>query len=151
MGIDISAGFRVTIWRPYTPVRALTLKDAGSENMTLLGPEAVLQQEAFTFQPKEDVWGGLVDSDAREALSVRFISDFEPVRPPSERGLDRLAAFLVDLREALPKGEWASSGQQLDEDSEQAVRLNPLLAFYSHLAWMYDTFKDTPGASVSVR
>lgn len=119
--------------------------------MTLLGPESVLQQEVFTFQPKEDVWGGLVDSELREALSARFISEFEPVRPPNERGFDRLAAFLVDLRAALPKGEWSSSGQQLDDDSEQAVRLNPLLAFHNHLSWMHDTFRDTPGASVSVR
>ncbi|MGC1304388.1 MAG: hypothetical protein WA840_18635 [Caulobacteraceae bacterium] len=119
--------------------------------MTLLGPEATLQQEAFTFQPTEDVWGGLVDSELREKLSMQFISEFEPVRPPSERGFDRLAVFLNELRAAIPKGEWASSGQQLDDESEQALRLNPLLAFYSQLAWIHETFKDTPGASVSVR
>lgn len=119
--------------------------------MTLLGPEALLQQEAFTFQPKEDIWGGLVDSEVRERLSVRFISEFEPVKPPSERGLERLHAFLNDLKDAIPKGEWASSGQQLDEEGDQAIRFNPLLAFYTHMAWVHDIFKDAPGASVSVR
>lgn len=151
MTSDTSTGFRVTIWRPYTPGRALTLKDLGSEGMTALGPEALLQQEAFSFQPKEDVWGGLIDSGLRENLSAQFIGDFEPVRPPSERGMDRLATFLDDLKAALPQGLWSDSGQQIDEESEEAVRLNPLLAFYCHLSWIYETFKDAPGASVSVR
>lgn len=119
--------------------------------MTLLGPDAMLQQEAFTFQPNEDVWGGLVDSELREKLSRQFISEFEPVHPPAARGFDRLSKFLDELRAAIPNSEWASSGQQTDEESEQAARLNPLLAFYCHLAWIYETFKDTPGASISVR
>ncbi len=151
MAIESSVGLRVTIWRPYAPDRPLAFQQAEATTMTAVGPEIQLQQEAFTWQVREDIWGGVVDSNLRERLSQRFISDFEPVLPPSQRGMDKLKALLSELANAIPEAEWSASGQQVEEDGETPYRLNSLLAFHVQMSWLYDVFKDTPGASVSVR
>ena len=148
---DTSAGLRITVWRPYTPDRPLTIRVGTDDTISAVGPDMQLQQEAFTWQVKEDVWGGLADSELRQQLSQKLITDFEPVLPPTQRGMTKLGALLGELDDAKSAAEWSSSGQQLHDDGETAVRLNSLVAFLSQLTWLYDVFRDVPGASVSVR
>jgi hypothetical protein len=151
MASDTSAGLRITIWRPYTPERPLTIRKGETDTVTLVSPDMLLQQEAFTWQVREDVWGGLPDNDLREALSHALIGRFEPVLPPAQRGMTQLQEFIAELEAAQAKSEWATSGQQLHADGETPVRFNPLLGFLGQLKWLFDLFRDVPGASVSVR
>ena len=151
MAIESSVGVRVTIWRPYAPDRPLAFQSADSETLRLVSPEMQFQQEAFTWQAREDIWGGVVNAEVRERLSQRFITDFEPVLPPSERGMEKLQALLAELAVAIPEAEWSASGQQVEDDGETPYRLNSLLAFHAQMRWLYEVFKDVPGASVSVR
>jgi hypothetical protein len=139
------------VWRPYEPDRPLTLQVGDSGTVTAVDNDVRLQQEAFAWQVREDIWGGLIDAELRGTLSQRFINDFEPVLLPEERSMDKLKLLLDDLAAAIPKAEWSTSGQQLEEDGETAFRLNALLAFYAQLSWIYEVFHDTPGASISVR
>lgn len=148
---DTSAGLRITVWRPYVPDRPLTIRKGSDDTISVVGPDMQLQQEAFTWQVKEDVWGGLTDSEVRQQLSQKFITEFEPVRPPAQRSLAKLGSLLDELRAADASAEWSSSGQQVHEDGETAVRLNSVLAFLNQLTWLHDVFRDVPGASVSVR
>jgi hypothetical protein len=122
-----------------------------AETLTLVGPDVRFQQESFSWQAREDIWGGVVDSDLRQQISQRVIDEFEPVLPPDQRSMDKLRELLDALIAAIPEAEWSESGEQLEEDGETPYKLNALLAFYSQMLWIYEVFKDTPGASVSVR
>jgi hypothetical protein len=149
--LETSAGVRITVWRPYQPDRPLTLQLGDSETVTAVHNGVRLQQEAYAWQVREDIWGGLIDAELRETLSQRFIRDFEPVLLPDRRSMDKLKLLLDDIAAAIPNAEWSTSGQQLEEDGETAFRLNALLAFYAQLSWIYEVFRDTPGESISVR
>jgi len=151
MAADVTAGVRLIVWRPYMPERLLAMQQDQKGNVTLLGSDAPLQQAAFMWQVREDIWGGIVDAEVRQSLSQRFIADFEPVLPPDDRSFEKLSEFLRRLSPVLVNSEWSFSAQQLDEDGESGVRLNALVGFFNHLRWVYDVFKDVPGASVSVR
>ncbi len=139
------------MWRPYKPDRPLTLQLGDGETVTAVDDDVSLQQEAFAWQVREDIWGGLIDGEIREKLSQRFIDDFEPVLLPDQRSMDKLKLLVDDIAAAIPKAEWSTSGQQLEQDGETAFRLNALLALYAQLSWIYEVFRDTPGASISVR
>lgn len=147
-------GARITVWRPYSPVKSLALHqqpDTTKAALTLFGPDDIFQQEAFVWHALEDVWGSIVNSEVRQTLSERLRNDFQPSLPPLERGLQKLRRFLDDARLALPEAEWSDSAQRLERDGMTAYRLNALLAFCVQLEWIHDIFKDVPGASVSVQ
>lgn len=148
---ESSLGARISIWRPFTPEKSLTFHTGQSKNVTVVGPEMAFQQEAFTWNAREDVWGGLIDSEIRTQLSERLIGDFQPTLPPMDRGITKLENFLEAAEAAAVNSEWSNSGQQLERDGETPVRLNSLLAFCVQLRWICQVFKDIPGASVSVR
>lgn len=151
MAQDTSAGVRVTIWRAFAPDRTITFQTHEADAVTVVGPDFLFQREAFTWQPKEDIWGGLADADVRTRLSQRLQVEFEPALRPGERSLEKLGAYLNDVGPVLDGLEWATSSQQLENDGETPMRLNPLLSFYRQLEWIYQVFRDVPGASVSIR
>ena len=130
---------------------ALHKLDAKATSVTLYGPEDVFQQEAFIWHLREDIWAGVTDEETRLSLSERLRSDFQPSLAPAERALPKLKQFLVDATDAVKAAEWSDSNHQAEQDGMTAFRLNPLLAFYLQLEWMYDVFKDLPGASVSIQ
>ena len=117
----------------------------------MVGPDFLFQKEVLTWQPKEDIWGGLADGGARTRLSERMQVEFEPALRPDERSLEKLGAYLKDIEALLDGLEWATSSQQFEDDGETPMRLNPLLSFYRQLEWIYQVFRDVPGASVSIR
>jgi hypothetical protein len=152
MAVESSVGVRITIWRPYTPERQLAFQLESNEPLMLVRPEMQLQQEAFAWQVREDVWGGVTDADRRLELSQRTIADFEPILPPSQRSMEKFRQLLDAVSAAIENTEWSDSAQQLDEDdADTPYKLNALLCFHLQMRWIYDVFKDTPGASVSVR
>jgi hypothetical protein len=147
-------GLRVTVWRAYLPTRQIVIQEAGSESPRYLGSDDDLQRDVFTWQAREDVWGGLTDETTRQMLSQRFREDFDPFLPPDKRDFSKLAAFLAELQTAAqsPQSSWATSAQQIgDDDADPSMRLNPLLAFYNQLLWIYEVFRELPGASITVR
>jgi len=119
--------------------------------MRFVGPEDELQEEAFTWVTREDVWGGITDDTVRETLREHFVSEFEPTLAPHERGFDKVARILTEIANSMTNTSWSSSTEQLDEDDVSPFRLNALLAFHTQLQWMFQVFKDIPGASLSVR
>lgn len=133
------------------PDRQLAFVGSEAASVSLVGPDIQLQQEAFTWLVKEDIWGGVIDSSARQNLSQRLQSEFEPVLPPSQRTMEQFNTLLMDIAQILGKVEWSDSGQQLEEDGDNPVRLNALLSFYLQASWIYEIFKDSPGASVAIR
>jgi hypothetical protein len=151
MSDEAATGLKITVWRSYTPTRPL----AHSANTELLYLDSAgkLQQDVFSWQVHEDVWGGIVDQSVRQALSERLVADFDPFLAPEERNFRKLKTFLVELQTAATSenSSWSISAEQTDEDDDVPARLNALLALYNHLLWMHEVFKDLPGASVTVR
>jgi len=147
----LSAGVRVSIWRPFAADRPLILQGRRSEYLTPIGPETQLLREVFSWQVREDIWAGVLDSDVRERLSQRLIEDFEPILPPNERGMPKLRLFVDELARTLPETDWSESAHQFEEDGQTPVRLNALWAFYTQLRWIYDVFRHVPEASVAIR
>jgi hypothetical protein len=111
----------------------------------------LFQQDAFSWHVREDIWGGVIDADVRAGLAAKLIGDFQRILPPSERGLDKLEAFLAEAEAAVANSEWSSSAQYRETDGETPVRLNVLLSFCVQLRWICQVFKDLPGTSLSVR
>ncbi len=151
MSQESSLGARVTIWRPFSPDKALTYHRGAAENVSVVGPDMVFQQEAFSWQIREDIWGGVVDSEVRSGLAAKLIGDFQPILPPTERSMPKLMTFLAEIEAAAATAEWSNSAQQYERDGETAVRVNVLVSFCVQIRWICHVFKDLPGASVSIR
>lgn len=147
-----AAGLRVTVWRSYSPKRALAYKPIDGEVVSHLDDEAQLQQDVFCWQTSEDIWSGLSDEALRRSFRDRLLSEFDPFRPPEERSLQSLSRYVEDLRSVATSGpsEWANSAHRFAGD-DRAARFNPLLSFYNQLSWIVEVFLDVPQASVSVR
>lgn len=150
---DGAIGLKVTVWRRYSPER--TIIHSTDKEATYFSPDERLLQDVFSWQVREDVWGGFTDTEVAQSLSTRFASAFDPFLPPNQRDFGTFKAVLSELSAAAtsPNSYWASSAQQkdTDEDSDASTRVNPLLAFYNQLHWIYEVFKDVPGASITVR
>jgi len=148
-GVESAVSVKVAVWTPYVPDRSMTFHSEAE--LMLLGPETLLQRETYSWHPREDIWGGLVDSDQRLSLSERLRTDFDPLLPPSERSMSKLNGYLVEMEKALSNSEWTDSALKLDSDGTTPVRLNPRLAFYVHMKWIHKMFQHYPSASVSIR
>ena len=144
-------GARITIWRPFNFEKNLTFHNGEGQDVSIVGPDMIFQQDAFSWHVREDIWGGLVDSEKRSELSERLMVDFQPTLPPSQRSLEKLMVFLQEAEVAAAASEWSNSAQYYEKDGETPQRLNALLSFCVQLRWICQVFKDLPGASVSVR
>jgi hypothetical protein len=144
----------VTVWRAFSHGRPLAYQTNTKAEAKVFGEEETLLQDVFCWQVREDVWSGLADEEVRIAMRQRFLDEFQPTLPPSQRTIRALTEFIAVL-EPIACGqhsEWADSAMQEEEDeSRKPYRLNPLLAFHRQLTWIRDVFVDIPGASVSVR
>lgn len=124
-----------------------------AHQLELLDSDAELQKEVFTWPLEEDVWAGVLDDPLRTHLQERFTTEFQAMRPPEERNMDRFSDFIDEIGAALVPGsnDWSVAASGAAELSNTALMINGLLAFHNQLQWMLDMFRDLPGASVSVR
>src|SRR6266567_2828938 len=83
---DAPPGLRISVWRPFLPSRPLAMTTTDADYVTFLSIDDELHEEIFTWQTREDIWGGVSDADIRRRLSDRMMSELEPVRPLSDRG-----------------------------------------------------------------
>ena len=148
---DSPLGTRITVWRPFSPGKPLTLHDPASDKVSVFGPDDCFQTEAFVWHAREDLVGGIVEPSARQELNDRLMNNFQPVLPPQERNIAKLRTFLASIVAVLDGVDWSDSAQQMESDNTNAVHINSLLAFYQQLTWICDVFDELPGASVSIQ
>lgn len=149
--MDNAAGLRVTIWHPYVPSQPVSHHSA-EHGPTYFAPKD-LQQDVFSWQVRDDVWGGIAAEEIRRSLRDGFISAFDPYLPPGDRSVEKLTLFVQQLRKVVRSSasDWSVSGQEPDDDADSSPRLNALLAFERQLSWMEEVFRHLPGVSVTVR
>ncbi|MBR0661187.1 hypothetical protein [Neoroseomonas oryzicola] len=152
METEVQTSFRVTVWEPYFSKRMILHVDQPS-SVKLYGREHELQHEVFTCEIAEDVWGGITDDTSREQLQRGFLGAFEASQPPSSRSMVHLGAYLnlVDLAIRSGHSSWSQSQSQISDIGAAPVLADTLYAFHQQLSWIYETFRDVPGATVSVR
>lgn len=119
----------------------------------MLGYESDLQQEVYSWQMREDPFGGVYDEGTRTRLHELLVDRFEASRPPSERRVEALGEFLDKAGQVVEAGqaEWTVSQDSPVDDEDVPYRLNPLLALKLHLEWVANIFGGRPGISVSIR
>jgi hypothetical protein len=149
---DSLAKIKLSVWRDFVPSKALILRQNGVEHQ-VLASESDLQQEVYTWQMREDPFGGVFDEGARARLREFLVDRFEASQPPSKRRFDALADFLDEAQRVIDadQAEWTVSQDAPLDDEDVPYRLNPLLALKLHLEWLKNTFSARPGVSVSIR
>lgn len=150
---DSHTKLRISVWRDFTPQKALTLRSLGRDEHQLLSADTELQQEIFTWQMREDPFGGISDDAARAKLRDLLIDRFAGGQSPANRRVDVLRDFLEEVERVIAGGhvEWTQSQDAPDDDEEIPYKINPLLALKLHLEWILDCFSGQPGVSVSIR
>ena len=156
--------FKLSVWTPFVPQTALRTSPAvATPDSTPPAPtdwkewtedSSDLLQEVFSWRMLEDAFGGILDPIARARLTALLSEPLAPDRPPRDRSVAPLREFIDAANRLLESGgvDWSDSQNQLSEDDEEeALRLNALLAFVNHLSWLIAVFDDQPNVSVSIR
>lgn len=139
---------RLTVWRPARLERRLMHVDGSPL------AEEELHEQIYRWEAFDDFQGSF---DANTSADVRrsLFDDFAPHLPPSERAISKLEGALRVLFRACQ-----SAGTTAWEDVSSTVpngddlinlRAHVGFALYHHLRWIYEIFKNVPGASVVVR
>ena len=154
MQSDSSPKLTLSIWRDFVPPRLLALP--GEEGRQLLDSESGLQEEVYSWRPREDVFAGISDDATRMDLHDRLVGRLDVSKPPGERRMAVLEDFVRAAEAAIDAGDaaFAPSESESDEDPDdegRQVDTNPLLALTMHLRWLLACFGSRPGISVSVR
>ena len=155
MQSDSSPKLTLSIWRDFVPPRLLAL--SGEEGRQLLDSESGLQEEVYSWRPREDVFAGISDDATRKDLRDRLVGRLDVSKPPGERRMAALEDFVRAAEAAIDAGDAAfapgesESDEDPDDDEEGQVDTNPLLALTMHLRWLLACFGSRPGISVSVR
>ena len=155
MQSDSSPRLTLSIWKDFVPQRVLALP--GEEGRQLLDSESDLQEEIYSWRPREDVFAGVSDDATRLDLRHRLVGKLDVSNPPGERRMIVLEDFVNAAEAAIESGVAASAPSQTesDEDSDDEERsridTDPLLALTIHLRWLLSCFGSRPGISVSVR
>ena len=151
--MDATTKLRITAWQPYFADFMLACQDAGAPELGILGSDAELRREIFTWPLEEDIWAGVTDDTLRVSLQRRFVTDFQPERPPAERSMARYGEFVDAVGDVLAASgsEWSAASSGIADGSATTYMIDALAAFHQQASWIRDVFRDLPGASVSVR
>jgi hypothetical protein len=147
---EVSAKLKISVWRNVEPSTAMLLGDS----KYVQRGSGELHQEVYSWQTKEDYFGGISDEALRASLQDKLIAQFDASRSPNERGCDALLTALKEASALVESGaaEWiASADTPGDEEDELPYMLNPLQALVLQLNWIYDMFVHQPGISILIR
>ncbi len=118
--------------------------------------DSELHEQVYCWETEEDIWGSLKDVGQTAKARSALIEAFDPSKPIGERSMDQLRKALAVLEEIAgsPNATDWSECNELDRTmpgSQVYLRANTVLLLYRHLLWVWDVFKQVPGASVTVR
>jgi len=152
---ETTRGFRLTVWRPFRPGRPLARESGPSALCEWpINNETPLHEEIYSWQPQIDIWASTMASEQTNKLR-QSLEAFNPYASPHERSVGSLTGVLGELARAIQESPniWADCEQQVEHESGREVqyRTNTILALRNHLLWVYEVFKNVPGASVTIR
>jgi hypothetical protein len=142
------------VWRAHDPTTAFAIIGNGDATQYIQRGGANLQQEVYSWQTKEDYFGGVSDENVRAELQDGLMSKFDASISPVDRNCAELKKFLDLATNHIASGqsEWiASADAPGDDDDDLPYLLDPLQALVNHLQWIHDVYAHQPGVSVLVR
>ena len=148
---EVQSLLRLQIWQPCRWNRNYLSANNGRP----VESEAFLEQiYQWKSADQVDLYASTT-SEATQSLRL-LLEDFAPDRPIKQRGIQQLSGVLQTIRGILDGEEsllWSASVQEQELPHQETVNLNvhPLLAFYLHLQWVYDTFCTVPDASITLQ
>lgn len=144
---------RLSVWREFTPESTLTQWRAASSELANLTATSDLQREVYSWQMKDDPFGGISDEGSRLKLHDLLLRQYSSSRAPEERRVATLNPFLDEADRIIAKGasEWTISQDAPEDDEDAPYMINPLLALKMHLEWISASFAGQPGVSISIR
>lgn len=150
---EVSVKIKISIWRDFIPLRTLILNRDEGQGHIVLSDDSDLQQEIYTWQTREDPFGGIPDDRDRQKLRELLIDRFAASKLPKNRRLKELDDFLAMSLSIISSGraEWMVSQDAPFDDDITPYRINSLISFHNHIEWLQDVFADQPGVSMSVR
>jgi len=147
MNQENSPTLRLTIWRPAHLDRGLMYEGAAIHG-------GDLHEEAYRWETNEDFFGSF-DSAQSAVVRAALFTAFATHLAPAQRSMAQLFAALQVLEAACADaGEEAwKDGLTVESFGDGVINLRAHggLVLYRQLRWVYDIFKDVPGASVTVR
>ena len=153
--------FRIVVWRPLAAMRNLMVLPASTSGSEGDSDQAGYEfhEQVYAWEPKGiDVWGSIRSSTDTESLRALLFDTFNPspAAPVSRRRIGKLKPVLDALAKLLANKEqldWADSQDVVEPSNPESlnVRANSIAVLYNHLLWIYEVFREVPGASVSVR
>jgi hypothetical protein len=154
--------FRIVVWRPLKNKRnlmVLALGQGGSadDDQDQAGYE--FHEQVYAWEPRGiDIWGRFKSSSDTQSVRKLLLDAFNPspAAPVDRRSISKLKLVLDALAGTLASTdplEWADSEDPIDLNQPELLnkRANTIAVLYNHLCWIYEVFRDVPGASVSVR
>lgn len=153
MTADTSVKLKLSVWREFNPTRALIQWRAESSELHVLTGDRHLQQEIYSWQMKEDPFGGVADNAMRSNLHDLLMERFASSKSPAERRIEFLKDFIDEALRVVEanQSEWTGSQAAPLDDDDAPYMMNPLLALSLHLDWLRSSFSGQPGISVSIR
>lgn len=151
MTAEAVAKFRLSVWREYTPIRSLVVHDQ-HQPPRLLSASEDLQEEIYRWSLPDDPFAGVSQEECRASLKAKLVDEFNPTRPPKNRRVQALDAFLEEAEGLLSDGrsEWTVS-QSGERSDGSPIYVNALLSLTIHLKWLRNMFVEQPGISLSIR
>ena len=148
-----SVKLRLSVWRDYNPTKPLIYLGAVNDLQRVLDEDILLQQEVFSWQTKEDPFGGVADEAVRNSLKVALYEKLSPGLKPRERDFSVLALFIEEARSVLTcaGSEWTTIQDPIVDDDRHPYEANALLSLLLQMQWLHAVFSGQPGVSVSVR
>ena len=153
--------FRIVVWRPLAEMRNLMVLPIGTSSPEGDSDQANYEfhEQIYAWEPRGiDVWGSIRSPADTQNLRTLLLDTFNPspASPVDRRRIGHLQPVL-DALAAVLSGQapldWADSWDVIDAGraDSPSQRANTIAVLYNQLRWMYEVFKDVPGASVSIR
>ena len=149
-----SPNLRLSVWRPVRWSRQyLDVKKGKPANIS----SSSFHEQIYSWEMQESPLDGIEDAEKAESMRTALFDGFGPERSPSQRGIEALENVLSLLDEMLAGGSssWTDSAQEQEfSDKQQSpvcIRQQRLLALRCRLQWICDTFRDVPGAAITLR
>ena len=145
------SAFRLSVWKPANLTRRFMVCSSDQTNI-----ECELHEQMYSWEPDEDVWGGLKDREQTRRARAALVEAFDPSKPVSDRSISHLEEALRILADVLGTAGatgWSDCNETvgLRSDDQINLRANTVLMLSRHLEWVLNVFRHVPGASVTVR
>ncbi len=144
---------RLSVWRPLRWPRRLLDGEGRPVDA------CAFYESVYRWDMEQNPIDTVADSVMAARIEKDLLAAFLPEKSPDKRTISRLREGMLLLDEVIatsapvwmPSDQLCPPHERSRGDSALCLRQNPVLALRSMLGWVSDTFRDVPGACVTLR